>query len=67
MGLDGDIGSIEKGKLADLVVIDADVLADIYQSDRVSHVMLNGRLYEAQTLNEVVTGERRTQPFFWER
>jgi hypothetical protein len=28
--------------------------------------MLNGRLYEAQTLNEVVTGERRTRPFFWE-
>jgi hypothetical protein len=35
--------------------------------DRVSHVMLNGRLYEAQTLNEVVTGARKTQPFFWQQ
>lgn len=66
LGYAADLGSLEPGKLADLVVIDADVLADIYQSDRVSHVMLNGRLYEAQTLNEVVTGERKTQPFFWE-
>jgi imidazolonepropionase-like amidohydrolase len=67
LGYGKDLGSLEPGKLADLVVIDADVLADIYQSDRVSHVMLNGRLYEAQTLNEVVTGERKTKPFFWQR
>jgi imidazolonepropionase-like amidohydrolase/Tol biopolymer transport system component len=66
LGYEKDLGSLEPGKLADLVVIDADVLADVYQSDRVSHVMLNGRLYEAQTLNETVTGERRTKPFFWE-
>jgi len=66
LGYEKDLGSLEPGKLADLVVIDADVLADVYQSDRVSNVMLNGRLFEAQTLNEVVTGERRTKPFFWE-
>jgi hypothetical protein len=28
--------------------------------------MLNGRLYNAQTLNEEVTGNRRRQPYFWE-
>jgi imidazolonepropionase-like amidohydrolase len=66
LGYASDLGSLEPGKLADLVVIDADVLADIYQSDRVSHVMLNGRLYEAETMNEVVTGERKTKPFFWQ-
>jgi len=30
-------------------------------------VMLNGRLYDSMTLNERVTGNRRTQPFYWQR
>jgi hypothetical protein len=30
-------------------------------------VMLNGRLYDAATLDEKVTGERKTAPFFWQR
>ncbi len=67
LGFANDLGSLEPGKLADLVVIDADILEDIFQSDRVSMVMLNGRLYEAQTLNETVTGDRRTAPFYWQR
>jgi imidazolonepropionase-like amidohydrolase/Tol biopolymer transport system component len=67
LGYEADLGSLEPGKLADLVVIDADILADIYQSDRVTHVMLNGRLYDAATLNETVTGDRVTQPFYWQR
>ena len=67
LGYEADLGSLEPGKLADLVVIDADILSDIYQSDRVTHVMLNGRLYDAATLNETVTGDRVTQPFYWQR
>jgi len=67
LGYEADLGSLEPGKLADLVVIDADILTDIYQSDRVTHVMLNGRLYESATMNETVTGNRKTQPFWWQR
>jgi len=66
LGYDADLGSLEEGKLADLVVIDADILENIYQTDHISHVMLNGRLYEAKTLNEVVTGDRKTKPFYWQ-
>lgn len=66
LGFESDLGSLESGKLADMVIIDADILADIYQTDSVSMVMLNGRLYEAKTLNETVTGTRRTQPFYWQ-
>jgi Tol biopolymer transport system component/imidazolonepropionase-like amidohydrolase len=61
-----DIGSLEPGKLADLVILDADPTQDIRNSDRISRVMLNGRLYDAATLNEEVTGDRRRQPYFWE-
>lgn len=66
LGYDKDLGSLEVGKLADLVVIDANVVEDIYQTDKVEMVMLNGRLYDAATLNEKVTGNRTTQPFYWQ-
>lgn len=67
LGFAADLGTLEAGKLADLVVVDADVLQDIFSSDRVAMVMLNGRLYDAATLNETVTGEHRTEPFYWQR
>jgi imidazolonepropionase-like amidohydrolase/Tol biopolymer transport system component len=66
LGMERDLGTIDVGKLADLVVIDGDVLADIRQSDRISLVMQNGRLYEVPSMNEVVSRERARKPFFFE-
>jgi imidazolonepropionase-like amidohydrolase/Tol biopolymer transport system component len=66
LGLDRDLGSLEAGKLADLVVVGGDVLADIRNSDRISHVMQNGRLFEVPAMNEVVSGSRVRRPFFFE-
>ena len=61
-----DIGSLELGKLADLVIVDGDVLADIRQSDRIHRVMLNGRLYNPATMNEVGAHPKARKPFFFD-
>lgn len=66
LGFDQDLGSIEQGKLADLVILEGDILADIENSDQIDMIMLNGRLYEAETLNETVTGDRVRGAYFWE-
>jgi imidazolonepropionase-like amidohydrolase/Tol biopolymer transport system component len=52
LGMDSEIGSIEPGKLADLVILSADPLEDIRNTDSVHQVMVNGRLFDAATMNQ---------------
>ena len=66
IGLDDDLGSIEPGKLADLVVIDGNPLEDLRRSEYVTHTMINGRLYEAATMNQVAPDQVERQAFFFE-
>ena len=66
LGMDKDIGSIEAGKLADLVIIDGDPLQNILTSERVEYTIINGRVFEAATMNEF--GKRSKRPrFFFEK
>ena len=66
LGYARDVGSLEPGKLADLVVLTADPTVDIRNSDKIAQVMLGGRLYDAATLNETATGTRKRLPYWWE-
>jgi imidazolonepropionase-like amidohydrolase/Tol biopolymer transport system component len=66
LGMAKDIGSIEAGKLADLVILSDDPSADIANSDNIEQVMIGGRLHDARTMNEVGTGEAKRRPYWWE-
>jgi adenine deaminase len=66
LGLDDWIGSIQTGKLADLIIMEKDPLENIYNTESIQYTMVNGRLYNAEQMNEEGNYNRPRGKFFWE-
>ncbi len=64
--MDKEIGSLEAGKLADLLVLDANPLENIRNSESIRYTIVNGRLFDAMTMNESGNHPRVRQPFYFE-
>jgi imidazolonepropionase-like amidohydrolase len=56
LGRDKDMGSIEKGKFADLVLLDGDPLSDISNTQKIKTVIVNGRVLDRKALDSLLTG-----------
>jgi len=65
IGFDQDLGTLEVGKLADLVVLDKDPLTDIRNTNSVRYVMKNGELYDGATMNQIWPAEKTLPRFWW--
>jgi imidazolonepropionase-like amidohydrolase len=65
LGLDKDLGSLEAGKLADLVVLNKNPLEDIRNTETIRYVMKDGELFEGDTLNEIWPREKKLPSLWW--
>ena len=65
IGFGKDLGTIEVGKLADILVIDEDPLVDLRNTVELHYVMKNGRLYDADTLDEIWPRQRPLPAPHW--
>jgi len=66
IGMAQDVGSLETGKMADLLVLDKNPLENIHNTNSIRYVMKNGELYEGDTLNMVWPEARPMPRPFWE-
>lgn len=66
LGLDNWIGSLQPGKFADLLVMDKNPLANISNTESIIYTMVNGRLYDSETMNEIGNYDNKRGKFYWE-
>jgi Tol biopolymer transport system component/imidazolonepropionase-like amidohydrolase len=65
IGLQQDVGSLEGGKLADLIVLDKNPLVDIRNTNTIAFVMKNGELFVGDTLEQVWPVQKKLDKQYW--
>ncbi len=58
LGATDSLGTLERGKVADMVLLDADPLADIHNTQRISAVVLRGQLIDSAARQRLLDGAR---------
>jgi imidazolonepropionase-like amidohydrolase len=65
LGYAADLGSLETGKMADLVILDKNPLDDIKNTASIKYVMKNGEIYDGNTLDQIWPQEKKLPPLWW--
>jgi imidazolonepropionase-like amidohydrolase len=67
IGMEQSLGSIEVGKLADIIILEKNPLEDIHYINSVMYTIINGRMYDTETMDEVGNYNKPRSKFFWEQ
>lgn len=65
IGLQSDLGSLESGKLADLIVLDENPLLEIRNSTSIRYVIKNGEIFDGGTLDQVWPKKKSLETQYW--
>ncbi len=66
IGLSKDLGSLETGKFADMVIYDKNPLEDIHNTNTIHWVMKNGELFDTHTMDSVYPVAKKLGPLYWD-